>query len=106
MQPTSNPTTANPTPEPTTSPTFFGQLPKLVYAADNGSNAFGIFPLQECQGDCDKDGDCAGELYCFERDGLEAVPGCSGEAESETGKDYCAAPATISTADVCFMYCV
>ena len=61
--------------------------PELVYAADNGDNAFGDFPLQECQGDCDKNRDCASGLICFLRDGLQAVPRCSGDGLS--GKDYC-----------------
>ena len=62
----------------------------MVYVADNGDNAFGTFPLQECQGDCDNDGDCSPPLYCFLRDSLEPVPNCSGQGE--TGKDYCALP--------------
>ena len=44
-----------------------------------------------CQGDCDGDGDCTGELTCFQRDGTEAVPGCSGSGNS--GWDYCVSPA-------------
>ena len=67
----------------------------MVYAADNGSNAFGSFPLQLCQADCDDDDDCDVGLYCFVRDSKEAVPGCSGEEESESGKDYCAAIVTV-----------
>jgi hypothetical protein len=78
------------------------------------------FPLGECEGDCDGDGDCAvrqllsssyrvvieasrishfwawlfrflqGSLLCFQRDSTEAVPGCSGEGQSR--KDYCYDP--------------
>jgi hypothetical protein len=40
-----------------------------------------------CEGDCDSDADCASGLRCFERDGLAAVPGCSGSGSS--GWDYC-----------------
>ena len=62
--------------------------PELVYAAENGDNAFGDFPLQECQGDCDDDSQCASSgLICFKRDGLEPVSGCSGLGIS--AKDYC-----------------
>jgi FtsP/CotA-like multicopper oxidase with cupredoxin domain len=32
-----------------------------------------------CEGDCDSDADCAGNLECFLRDDFEHVPGCSGE---------------------------
>jgi hypothetical protein len=78
------------------------------------------FPLGECEGDCDSNGDCAvrqllsssyrviieasrishfwawlfcflqGSLLCFQRDSTEAVPGCSGEGQSR--KDYCYDP--------------
>ena len=65
--------------------------PELVYEADdgpdNGNSAFGTFPLQECQGDCDNNEDCSFGLICFQRGGTEAVPGCSGLGLS--GKDYC-----------------
>ena len=44
-------------------------------------------PLTECEGDCDNDNQCEGDLKCFQRSGFEAVPGCSGQGLS--GKDYC-----------------
>ena len=71
--------------------------PQLTYVADNGANAFGSLPLEEaCQGDCDTDADCSGPgLYCYQRDALEDVPGCSGEASSGSGKDYCAVTPTL-----------
>ena len=40
-----------------------------------------------CEGDCDKDSDCDAGLKCFQRDGKEAVPGCSGSGKK--GWDYC-----------------
>ena len=43
-----------------------------------------------CEGDCDNDSDCAPGLKCFQRDGLEAVPGCSGTGISKY--DYCINP--------------
>ena len=46
-----------------------------------------ITPLKECQGDCDSDSQCEGDLKCFLRDEFESVPGCSGQGLS--GKDYC-----------------
>jgi hypothetical protein len=48
------------------------------------------YPLQECQGDCDTDDECAGDLICFQRDENEVVPGCVGVAEEE--RDYCVQP--------------
>ena len=32
-----------------------------------------------CEGDCDRDSDCKNGLRCFLREGLEPVPGCSGD---------------------------
>lgn len=32
---------------------------------------------RKCQGDCDDDSQCEGSLRCFQRNGLEKVPGCS-----------------------------
>ena len=44
-----------------------------------------------CQGDCDDDLDCAGDLKCFKRSNGEDVPGCIGntEANAGLGTDYC-----------------
>ena len=43
-----------------------------------------------CQGDCDKDSDCAGGLVCFQRSGKTNVPGCWGTTTNNW--DYCIAP--------------
>ena len=43
-----------------------------------------------CEGDCDNDNDCASDLYCFQRNGGEAVPGCSGSENDMSRTDYCA----------------
>jgi hypothetical protein len=58
----------------------------LILAGDE-EEPIDAFPLQECQGDCDFDGDCQGLLMCFQRSGTEIVPGCSGSGQG--GKDYC-----------------
>ncbi|CAJ1905157.1 unnamed protein product [Cylindrotheca closterium] len=49
-----------------------------------------VFPLSMCQGDCDGDKDCKGDLQCMPRDDFEPVPGCQGAGEK--AKDYCADP--------------
>lgn len=36
-----------------------------------------IEPLKHCQGDCDRDADCAGNMICFKRSGSVSVPGCA-----------------------------
>jgi len=48
-------------------------------------------PLALCEGDCDSDSDCMGNLVCFQRDGDVSVPGCTGTAV--TSHDYCILPA-------------
>eukprot|EP00985_Skeletonema_marinoi_P008786 scaffold4015_cov200-Skeletonema_marinoi.AAC.17 len=56
------------------------------------------YPLGECEGDCDKNMDCAGDLICFQRKGTEKVPGCLGGEEDSRPTDYCIRPdATIVT---------
>eukprot|EP00964_Phaeocystis_antarctica_P105307 scaffold70354_cov72-Phaeocystis_antarctica.AAC.2 len=41
-------------------------------------------------GDCDYDADCKSGMSCFQRDGVEMVPGCSGDGVG--GYDYCVLP--------------
>ena len=53
--------------------------------------ANGCSSMGQCQGDCDNDDDCAGDLGCFQRDGLTPVPGCSGEGVNDY--DYCTSSA-------------
>ena len=48
-----------------------------------------LFPLQLCQGDCDNDGECAGDLGCFQRGRNQAVYGCSGGLEDGSSADFC-----------------
>ena len=47
-----------------------------------GRDGCGPNGCDECEGDCDVDGDCAGGLQCFHRINFEAVPGCGGGGES------------------------
>merc|ERR1719326_903607 len=42
--------------------------------------------LKTCEGDCDDDDDCA-KGTCFQRNAMEAVPGCAGVGAS--GMDFC-----------------
>lgn len=51
------------------------------------------FPLGNCEGDCDNDGECAAGLVCQARSGDEEVSGCSGQRTS--GEDYCRYPNTL-----------
>jgi hypothetical protein len=55
------------------------------------------YPLDQCQGDCDVDGHCKGNLICFHRQGYESVPGCQGGNEDKTSTDYCLDPKYIGS---------
>ena len=54
----------------------------------------------ECEGDCDSDADCEGNLICSKRSGFEGVPGCIGENGDRdvAGKDICKTPESITNA--------
>jgi len=97
--PTSSPTVTpslSPSITPTRAPTSSPVTNELIIAGDNGVAYEGYtWPLQECQGDCDYDSNCEGDLLCYQRSGTLAVPGCVGTGTS--GKDYCAKRATDNT---------
>jgi len=62
----------------------------LWIVGDNGVPE-SAFPLHSCDGDCDSDDDCFGDLICLQRGGDEEVPGCIGN-NSFTRKDFCYDP--------------
>lgn len=57
-------------------------LPRLSWSS--------TFPLGQCEGDCDTDSDCKGNLICFQRNEYDEVPSCLGNDWSRT--DYCIPP--------------
>jgi hypothetical protein len=63
-------------------------IPKLVNKGGSGCT-----PAKKCticQGDCDRDADCAKGLRCFQRNGKTIVHGCqSGGSGDATNYDYC-----------------
>lgn len=67
----------DPTPEPTRSSSV------LRYKGNGLSHG----SYARCEGDCDSDDDCFGDLVCFQRTALEPVPGCEGTLYSSL--DYC-----------------
>lgn len=68
-------------------------LPFLDEVGNNGVRGDGIFPLGECQGDCDSDWDCQWGMICFKRDEFESVPGCQSDGPNDNeGTDYCYYP--------------
>jgi hypothetical protein len=49
--------------------------------------------LQECEGHCSNDGQCAGDLVCFKRNNiLEVILGCSGYEQIGMNVDVCIDP--------------
>ena len=60
---------------------------------------FSSFPTfcRLCEGDCDDDSDCEGDLVCLERDGFDAVDGCTGAGGDRDvfGKDVCVPPTNV-----------
>ena len=72
------------------------ELLSLVLVGDD-SEPESAFPLLQCQGDCDDNSDCTGDLECYYRNGTELVPGCTGDGES--GKDYCFVPDLVIAGD-------
>ena len=100
--PTALPTpvpTQLPTPAPTVNPT---SRPVQVIVQENVSNLPNVKfvhlnpnnPLNECEGDCDNDNQCAGDLICHQREfGNEEVPGCTGGKSDNSRTDYCIRPA-------------
>ena len=62
---------------------------------DSSFGRYGSQNMPICSGDCDQDSDCADGLQCFQRDGLQAVPGCSGRGVLNF--DYCYNSSTATT---------
>ena len=49
--------------------------------------------MRECEGDCDRDSNCASGLKCFQRNDKRAITGCnSGGSGDVNGWDYCYIP--------------
>lgn len=69
-------TTFAPTQPPSKTPALTSLLDVLQFI-----NWDPIEPLQHCQGDCDRDVDCAGDMVCYKRSGLSSVPGCAESSE-------------------------
>ncbi|CAB9516980.1 expressed unknown protein [Seminavis robusta] len=65
-----------------------GDSSVLKFVFNDGLPASAL-PLMRCEGDCDDDDDCAGDMECWMRDSFEPVPGClDGELEP-MDYDYC-----------------
>ncbi|KAL3936908.1 MAG: hypothetical protein SGBAC_007877 [Bacillariaceae sp.] len=52
--------------------------------------------LGRCEGDCDVDEDCEGDMVCFQRDDCMYVPGCTGGYDDYSFTDYCVRKSDVS----------
>ena len=68
-----------------------GRLPAIRKV---GNNIFkpNTYPLDLCEGDCDDNSDCRGNLVCQQRDRYHAVFGCRGGSADSSQQDYCIHP--------------
>jgi len=82
-QPTEEPTTPPEDLPPTPPP-----LPPLKTLGKDPKGKLGL-----CEGDCDKDSGCKGNLQCFQRDGYTTPPGCDGIGTDFY--DYCYDPKSL-----------
>ena len=88
--PTDRPSTA-PSSRPTSSPSYVSSNhtpevgPELTFVGWES-----LEPLQNCQGDCTRDADCASGLICFDRSDLtQPVPGCTIVGFVPSIADFC-----------------
>ncbi|CAB9496133.1 expressed unknown protein [Seminavis robusta] len=83
----------NQSPTPSLEPSGSASLPAnhVELVGNNGEPAT-AFPLAHCQGDCDQDGDCAGNLTCWQRNSNDFVPGCVGGETHNKDTDFCVLP--------------
>jgi hypothetical protein len=67
-------------------------LPLVALVANIVANSLGY--MQECEGDCDYDSNCIGDLVCFHRNAgdFSSVPGCQGGWRDGSRTDYCVDP--------------
>ena len=82
---------------PTQSPTMVS----LLQSTSNGG--CGSNGCEECEGDCDSDADCVGDLVCFQRTAFEFVRGCGGGGTGgENVFRVCSVPSILSSV-VCWV---
>lgn len=64
-------------------------MPFFVCLTADGDLTTPGYPLQACQADCDDDSECDEGLICYQRQDIEAVPGCDGDPEAFPFEDFC-----------------
>jgi hypothetical protein len=81
-----------PVPAPVPTPVAAPRPEPFISQIARNESPPSIFPLGLCQGDCDRDSDCAPGLRCFQRDSRQAVPGCRGGEQNTGNGDFCYDP--------------
>ena len=67
--------------------TYCKPTKSLLPLVNKGATAYN---LGECEGDCDRNSDCKGDLVCFQRDKSNNVPpGCKKGGSGDIGTHYC-----------------
>ena len=84
-----------PTLSPTLYPTMSSTELKSLDIVGNNGDPYEVFPLSECQGDCDSNDECIGNLVCLQRDAGDIVPGCLG-SDNNSKTDYCIRPSVLN----------
>ena len=82
-----------------TNPSLIDKAPALVnYGGSYEHLPSGQDKLFACEGDCDFDSDCSGNLLCFQRTASQPVPGCSVGGTGDVNEyDYCYDPEALIT---------
>lgn len=70
--------------------TFGEPDPRLNQVGGNPDTS--VNKLQQCEGDCDRNSECAPGLVCLERNDGGQVPGCRGDPNTYVTWDYCITP--------------
>jgi len=85
LAPTKSPApTRSPTKSPSVGPSIW-TTPKLMFVRNPPRSPLGV-----CEGDCDDDDECEGNLKCFQRERrFQPVPGCEMGGDDDNESDYC-----------------
>jgi hypothetical protein len=81
-----------PSSAPSETPSSAPSAAKNVEYVGNDGSPTSAYPLGRCQGECDTNEDCEGDLICFQRDPGDPVPGCLGGEDDTSKNDFCISP--------------
>ena len=90
---TTIPSATTTTTSTTTTTTTLPKIEEVTRDSWDCSSSHPSFPLGLCQGECDKDCHCEGDLICYQRDAGHIIPGCDGVPTSRS--DFCVDPQAV-----------